>query len=35
MIIWIFRMEIHPANRAAVEANRLVAEHLRHDQPLA
>jgi hypothetical protein len=35
VIIWIFRMEIHPANRAAVEANWLIAEHLRDDQPLA
>lgn len=35
MIIRIFRMEIHSATRAAFEADWLVAEHLRADQPMA
>jgi hypothetical protein len=35
VIIRIFRMEIHLANRAAFEADWLVAQHLRDDQPLA
>jgi hypothetical protein len=35
MIIRIFRIEIDPATRAAFEADWLVAQHLRDDQPMA
>jgi hypothetical protein len=35
MILRIFRMEIHPATRAAFEVDLLVAQHLRDDQPVA
>ena len=35
MIIRIFRMEIHSATRAAFEADWLIAQPLRDDQPMA